>query len=125
MNILVKEMASKRKNNILTDQFKMKLYMYNLFYSVRNDINILIFSWLTFGEKVAPAELEDVLRYALTVTVCVLCFSCKVPSNAQISTPFFRKQCFSLKYVLVTPLKNFGRMSKFGIYVIMKSSLQF
>jgi hypothetical protein len=32
--------------------------------------------------------------------------------------PFFRKQCFSLKYVLVAPLKIFGGMSKFGIYVI-------
>jgi hypothetical protein len=41
--------------------------------------------------------------------------------------PFFRKQCFSLKYVFVTPppTKIFGGVSKFGIYVIMKSSLQF
>jgi hypothetical protein len=39
--------------------------------------------------------------------------------------PFFRKQCFSLKYVFVTPLKIFGSMSKFGIYVKMKSNLQF
>ena len=39
--------------------------------------------------------------------------------------PFFRKQCFSLKYVLVTPLKIFGGMSKFGINVIVKSSLLF
>jgi hypothetical protein len=45
-----------------------------------------------------------------------------VPSNAHISTPFFRKQCFSLKYVLVAPLKIFGGLSKFGIYVILKSS---
>ncbi len=39
--------------------------------------------------------------------------------------PFFRKQCFSLKYVLGAPLINFGGMSKFRIYVKMKSSLQF
>jgi hypothetical protein len=39
--------------------------------------------------------------------------------------PFFRKQCFSLKYSLVSSLKIFEGMSKFGIYVIMKSSLQF
>ncbi len=39
--------------------------------------------------------------------------------------PFFRKQCFSLKYVLVDPLKIFEDMSKFEIYVIIKSSLQF
>jgi hypothetical protein len=31
--------------------------------------------------------------------------------------PFFRKQCFFLKYVLGTPLKIFGGMYKFGIYV--------
>jgi hypothetical protein len=37
--------------------------------------------------------------------------------------PFFRKQCFSLKYVLGTPLKIFGGMSKFRIYVKIKSSL--
>ncbi len=34
----------------------------------------------------------------------------------------FRKQCFSLKYSFVTPLKIVGSMSKFGIYMIMKSS---
>ncbi len=39
--------------------------------------------------------------------------------------PFFRKQCFCLKYSLVSPLKIFGAMSKFGIYVKMKSKLQF
>jgi hypothetical protein len=40
--------------------------------------------------------------------------------------PFFRKQCYSPKYVLeTTPLKIFGGMSKRGIYVKMKSSLQF
>ncbi len=50
----------------------------------------------------------------------------ELPSNAHIFRhPFFRKQCFSLKYVLVAPLKIFGGMSKFGIYVKMKSSLQF
>jgi hypothetical protein len=36
--------------------------------------------------------------------------------------PFFRKLCFSLKYSLVSPPQIFGGMSKFGIYVIMKSS---
>ncbi len=39
--------------------------------------------------------------------------------------PFFRKQCFSLKYSLVSPPQNFWGMPKFGIYVIMNSSLQF
>ncbi len=39
--------------------------------------------------------------------------------------PFYRKQCFSLKYSLVNPLKIFGGMSKYEIYVIAKSSLQF
>ena len=39
--------------------------------------------------------------------------------------PFFRKQCFSLKYSLVSPPQKFGGVSKFGIYVKMKSSLQF
>ncbi len=29
VNTLVKQMASRRENNILTDQCKMKLYMYN------------------------------------------------------------------------------------------------
>jgi hypothetical protein len=38
---------------------------------------------------------------------------------------FFRKQCFSLKYVLVAPLKIFGGLSKIGIYVKLKSSVQF
>ncbi len=48
-----------------------------------------------------------------------------VPSNAHISTSFFRKQCFSLKYVLVAPLKIFGDLSKIGIYVILTSSVQY
>jgi hypothetical protein len=39
--------------------------------------------------------------------------------------PFFRKQCYSLKYVLVAPLKNFKGLSKIGIYLILKSSVQF
>jgi hypothetical protein len=39
--------------------------------------------------------------------------------------PFFGKQWFSLKYVLAAPLKIFGGMYKLGIYVILKSSLQF
>ncbi len=34
--------------------------------------------------------------------------------------PFSRKQCFSLKYVLVAPLRIFGGLSKIGIYVILK-----
>ncbi len=38
--------------------------------------------------------------------------------------PFFRKQCFSLKYSLVSPPQNFWGMSEFGIYVTMKSNLQ-
>ncbi len=29
-------------------------------------------------------------------------------------TVFFRKQCFSLKYSLVSPYQNLGGMSKFG-----------
>jgi hypothetical protein len=42
------------------------------------------------------------------------------------STPFYRKTVISLKYVLAAPpLKIFGGMYKFGIYVVMKSSLQF
>jgi hypothetical protein len=36
--------------------------------------------------------------------------------------PFFRKQCFSLKYVLVTPLKIFGGMPKFGIHALYSNS---
>ena len=32
-----------------------------------------------------------------------------IPSNAHISTPFFSKQCFSLKYVLVAPPSKFWR----------------
>jgi hypothetical protein len=32
-----------------------------------------------------------------------------IPSNAHISTPFFRKQCFSLKNVLGTPPQNVWR----------------
>jgi hypothetical protein len=41
--------------------------------------------------------------------------------------PFFLKTVFfsKIQYVLVAPLKIPGGMSKFGIYVIMKSSLQF
>ncbi len=35
-----------------------------------------------------------------------------IPSNALISTPFFRKQCFSLKYVLGTLPQNFWRYVK-------------
>jgi hypothetical protein len=31
----------------------------------------------------------------------------EIPPNAHISTPFFRKQCFSLKYSLVSPPPNF------------------
>jgi hypothetical protein len=48
-----------------------------------------------------------------------------LPSNAHISTPFFQKTVFSLKYVLVAPLKIFGGLSKIGIYLILKSSVQF
>jgi hypothetical protein len=40
----------------------------------------------------------------------------EVPSNAHISTPFFKKTGI---------FKIFGGISKFGINVIMKSSLQF
>jgi hypothetical protein len=39
--------------------------------------------------------------------------------------PFFRKQCFSLKYALVAPFKIFRGLSKIEIYVILKSSVQF
>jgi hypothetical protein len=39
--------------------------------------------------------------------------------------PFFRKQCFSLNMFWEPPLKIFGGMSKFRLYVKMKSSLQF
>ncbi len=48
-----------------------------------------------------------------------------VPSNAHISTPFFQKTVFFSKICFGSPLKIFGGMSKFGIYVKMKSSLQF
>jgi hypothetical protein len=47
-----------------------------------------------------------------------------VPVGARKPTTFFGK-VFSLQYVLVTPLKIFGGMSKFGIYVMMKSKLKF
>ncbi len=35
-----------------------------------------------------------------------------VPSNAHISTPFFHKTVFSLKYSLVSPPQNFWRYVK-------------
>jgi hypothetical protein len=48
-----------------------------------------------------------------------------VPSNAHISTPFFQKTVFFSKICFGNPPQIFGGMTKFGIYVIMKSSLQF
>ncbi len=48
-----------------------------------------------------------------------------IPSNAQISTPFFQKTVFFSKICFGNPPKIFRGMSKFRIYVKMKSSLQF
>jgi hypothetical protein len=49
-----------------------------------------------------------------------------IPSNAHISTPFFQKTVFFCRIFFgKPPLKIFGGMSKFGIYLIMKFSLQF
>ncbi len=47
-----------------------------------------------------------------------------IPSNTHISTTFFGKKVVFSKICLGS-LKIFGVMYKFGIYVIMKSSLQF
>jgi hypothetical protein len=64
---------------------------------------------------------------ALSIEVQATYSILSVLSNAHISTPFFRKTVvFSkIKYVLAAPLKILGDMYKFGIYVILKSSLQF
>jgi hypothetical protein len=47
----------------------------------------------------------------------------ELPSNTYISTPFCQKTVFFSNWE--PPLKIFGVMSKFGIHVKMKSSLQF
>jgi hypothetical protein len=36
-------------------------------------------------------------------------------ANVHSSTPFFRKKVFWLKYVMMTPHKIFGGVSKFGM----------
>jgi hypothetical protein len=51
------------------------------------------------------------------------CIYCQTPI---FQHPFFIKQWFSLKYSMVRPPQNFWRyVYVFGIYVKMKSSLQF
>jgi hypothetical protein len=48
-----------------------------------------------------------------------------IPSKAHISTPFFKKTVFFSKICFGSPsLKNFGGMSKIGIYVILKFNVQ-
>ncbi len=87
------------------------------------------------GEELLPGMESRAVITALLILTCPLgtqsfcpyvCY--KIDRYRQMHIyrhPFFRKQCFSLKYVLVAPLKLFGGLSKIGIYVIMKTSVQF
>ncbi len=85
-------------------------------------VDLVFLALLNFGIQAPTAN----FAYFYVLYVTLLQMTVAEYLQTQIFRhPFFRKQCFTLKYVLVAPLKVFGGMSKFGIYVIMKSSLQF